>query len=187
MLGLVAVASAQFNVHRPFQSVPRAVPPHQTVVAQQPLGHQPLVGHQPVVAHQPAVVHQPVVAHQPHQHVVPGQRLHSGIAPAQVVQQLMHVEPNVDNQAQVLRSDVVVNPDSYQYEYETSNGIVANEAGQLKQFSDDEAAIVSQGAFRYNAPDGTPIALQYTADENGFHPVGDHLPVSPPLPDHIGT
>ncbi|CAG7731187.1 unnamed protein product, partial [Allacma fusca] len=33
--------------------------------------------------------------------------------------------------------------------------------------------------------DGTRINLQYTADENGFHPVGDHLPTPPPTPEAI--
>ena len=37
----------------------------------------------------------------------------------------------------------------------------------------------------YTAPDGTPIALSFTAGHQGYVPVGDHLPVAPtsvPLP-----
>lgn len=79
------------------------------------------------------------------------------------------MQSGVDAAAQVLRSDAVVNPDSFQYNYETSNGIVAQEAGQLKQIG-QEAAIASQGQFGYTAPDGTPIQLTYIADENGFQP-----------------
>lgn len=74
-----------------------------------------------------------------------------------------------DAQAQVLRSDSVVNPDSFQYAYETSNGISGQEAGQLKQIG-QEAAIVSQGQFSYTSPEGQPIQLSYIADENGFQP-----------------
>lgn len=155
LFGLVAIASAQSNVHNRFQnSISKSVPIH-------------------------PVVHHP--------NIVPSQKSqHNGFIPVPVVPIVDHVVPNVDTQAQVLRSESVVNPDSFQYAYETSNGIVANEEGHLKQFTDEESAIVSQGGYRYIAPDGTPIAIQYVADENGYHPTGDHLPVGPPLPDYIG-
>lgn len=159
LFGFVAVASAQVGVHRPYQHV--STPIHAAV--RQPVTGPHVVGN--VVPHHV----QPIVP------VVPGQVRH-------VVD---HVE-NADNQAQILRSEAVVNPDSFQYEYETSNGIAANEAGQLKQFTQEEAAVVAQGAFRWTAPDGTPISIQYVADETGYHPTGDHLPVAPPVPDHIG-
>lgn len=137
----------------------------------------------------------PNVPHPVHRQPVVAARVVPNAVPRTVQYSVVHavdpvvavVEPNADNQAQVLRSESVVNPDSFQYEYETSNGIAANEAGQLKQFTEEESAIVSQGAFRYTAPDGTPISVQYVADENGYHPTGDHLPVSPPIPDYIGT
>lgn len=41
------------------------------------------------------------------------------------------------------------------------------------------------GSFSYTAPDGQEIKIEYTADENGFVPKGDHLPTSPPIPDEI--
>lgn len=41
------------------------------------------------------------------------------------------------------------------------------------------------GSFSYTAPDGTEIKVEYTADENGFVPVGDHLPTPPPIPPEI--
>jgi len=79
------------------------------------------------------------------------------------------------------------NPDgSYSYSYETGNGIRAQEQGsQLLQISKDEEAIHVQGAFSYSDPDGNPVSLSYTADENGFHPQGEHLPVAPPVPEAI--
>lgn len=69
--------------------------------------------------------------------------------------------------SQILRSESVVNPDSYHYAYETDQGIAAQEDGQLKVISPTESAIVAKGSARWTAPDGTPIEIQYVADENG--------------------
>lgn len=43
----------------------------------------------------------------------------------------------------------------------------------------------ANGEIRYTAADGTPIELTYVADENGFQPKGDHLPVAPEVPPHV--
>lgn len=48
--------------------------------------------------------------------------------------------------AEVVRSESVVNPDSYKYNFETSQGIVGGASGQLKQVG-SESALVSQGEF----------------------------------------
>uniref|UniRef100_A0A6P7FRR1 Pupal cuticle protein 20-like n=1 Tax=Diabrotica virgifera virgifera TaxID=50390 RepID=A0A6P7FRR1_DIAVI len=73
---------------------------------------------------------------------------------------------------------------SYNYFYETGNGIVAEERGFLKPLG-PEGTQQAEGGFSYTAPDGQRISLQYTADENGFRPVGAHLPTPPPIPDAI--
>lgn len=52
---------------------------------------------------------------------------------------------------------------------------------------EEQDILVQTGSFSYTAPDGTPIHVQYIADENGFQPVGDHLPQPPPLPDAIAN
>lgn len=69
--------------------------------------------------------------------------------------------------------------------YETENGIQAQEQGQLKNAGGQEPAMEAQGSYQYTADDGTPISLQYIANENGFQPQGAHLPVAPPIPDAI--
>ncbi|XP_031626297.1 cuticle protein AMP1A-like [Contarinia nasturtii] len=94
------------------------------------------------------------------------------------------VQSGPDASAQVLRSDSTVNTDSFQYAYETSNGIQGQEQGQLKQIG-PESAIVSQGQFAWTAPDGTPIQISFIADENGYQPTGSILPVGPPTPAHV--
>ena len=59
------------------------------------------------------------------------------------------------------------------------------ESGGLKQVDADNAGIASRGSYEYTAPDGTLIKVEWIADENGFHPSGNHLPVAPPIPDHV--
>lgn len=93
-------------------------------------------------------------------------------------------QPSADAQAQVLRSESAVNPDSFEYAYETSNGISAQEAGQLKQVG-QEAAIAAQGQFSWTSPEGVPVQITFIADENGYQPQGSALPVPPPIPEAI--
>lgn len=78
------------------------------------------------------------------------------------------------------------NPDgSYSYNYETGNGIKVQEQGRLAKIDKDEDAIRVQGSFSYPDAGGNPVAVSYIADENGFQPSGEHLPVAPPVPDAI--
>jgi len=91
---------------------------------------------------------------------------------------------SADASAETLKNVAEVGPESYKWEYATSNEIKANEQGQLKEVG-TERAIDVQGAFSYISPDGTPISLTYIADENGFQPQGDHLPVAPAIPEAI--
>lgn len=86
-------------------------------------------------------------------------------------------DPN-DANAEVRGYVNELNPDgSYNYQYETSNGIAVQEAGLGGNFA--------RGSSQYYTPEGELIQLTYTADENGFHPQGSHLPKAPPIPDVI--
>ncbi|XP_044751026.1 endocuticle structural glycoprotein SgAbd-4-like [Coccinella septempunctata] len=85
----------------------------------------------------------------------------------------------------ILKQSQDVNVDgSYQWNYETENGIQAEERGALKAGSPDPI-LEATGGFSYTADDGTPIQLQYIANENGFQPQGAHLPTPPPIPAAI--
>lgn len=54
----------------------------------------------------------------------------------------------------------------------------------MKQVGQDVGE-VAQGEFSYNGDDGRNYAITYIADENGYQPQGDHLPVPPPIPEEI--
>lgn len=86
-------------------------------------------------------------------------------------------DPN-DARAEITKYQNQINDDgSYQYVYETSNGIAAQESGVGGQYA--------SGGYSYYSPEGQLIQLSYNADENGFQPQGAHLPTPPPIPDAI--
>ncbi|XP_049869400.1 pupal cuticle protein 20-like [Pectinophora gossypiella] len=73
---------------------------------------------------------------------------------------------------------------TYRFSYD-ANGISAHENGSPRAPGPEGPAVTADGGFSYRAPDGQQISLSYTADENGFHPTGSHLPTPPPIPDAI--
>ncbi|XP_030753520.1 endocuticle structural glycoprotein SgAbd-2-like isoform X2 [Sitophilus oryzae] len=82
--------------------------------------------------------------------------------------------PLDESRAAITRQYFDINPDgSYVYAFQTENQIFAEEQGYLKEGKYQ----VKEGQYQYTAPDGQIIRLVYTADENGFHPQGAHLPV----------
>lgn len=71
---------------------------------------------------------------------------------------------------------------NFNYNFKTSNGIDQNANGQLKditvqstdgQGSQPGKGTVQQGSFAYTSPDGTPVKVDWIADENGFQPTGE--------------
>ncbi|GJQ70340.1 hypothetical protein Trydic_g22774 [Trypoxylus dichotomus] len=85
-----------------------------------------------------------------------------------------------DRDAQIIKSVLDnIGTDGYNFEYETSNGIAAQEQGQLRNAGSDNEILAVQGQFKYVGPDGVTYSVTYTADENGFQPQGAHLPVAP--------
>lgn len=73
----------------------------------------------------------------------------------------------------VLRQDSNIGQDGhYSYQYELGNGISASESGVGGQNV--------QGSYQYTSPEGEPISITYTADENGYQAHGSHVPEIPP-------
>ncbi|XP_030373171.1 pupal cuticle protein Edg-78E [Scaptodrosophila lebanonensis] len=83
---------------------------------------------------------------------------------------------NKDAQIRSFQNEASDAEGNYQFAYETSNGIQYQEAG-------NPAGV--RGALSYVSPEGEQISLSYTADEEGYHPVGDHLPKPPPVPAYV--
>ncbi|XP_068205720.1 cuticle protein AMP1A-like [Palaemon carinicauda] len=83
----------------------------------------------------------------------------------------------------ILRDDRVHEDDGkYNFDFESENGIRFSESGSP---DGNEDAIVSAGQYSYTAPDGTEVVVKYVADENGFQPQSDLLPVAPEFPHPI--
>lgn len=74
----------------------------------------------------------------------------------------------------------------YTLDVETGDGVVINQAGHLKQGrvlnekGEEEVAniVVMTGSFSYIGDDGKHYTVRYVADENGFQPEAEHLPVA---------
>lgn len=93
---------------------------------------------------------------------------------------------NPDADATILHSNSAVNTGSFDFNFDTSNGINTQAHGKLKEISKNESAIVSEGGYAYKSANGEDISLTYTADEFGYHPQGAAIPTSPPIPAAIG-
>ncbi|XP_030388070.1 larval cuticle protein 9 [Scaptodrosophila lebanonensis] len=72
-----------------------------------------------------------------------------------------------NEEAAVIRSDSVVNPDSFKYDLELDNHIKASQEGALK----DKDEWVVHGSYEYISKEGKPIKVTYVADEKGYQPV----------------
>lgn len=82
-------------------------------------------------------------------------------------QSLNHYEPvSSDGHWQTLRDNRQQSPSGeYAYEFETQNGIIANEQSYI---AGPNQAQRKSGFYQYPSPDGRTIRVDYVADENGF-------------------
>lgn len=67
--------------------------------------------------------------------------------------------------------------DGYQYNYELSDGQKKEESAELRNVGTENEALVVRGSFSWVDANGQLHSVEYTADENGFHPVGSDIPV----------
>ncbi|CAH2259869.1 jg2467 [Pararge aegeria aegeria] len=85
----------------------------------------------------------------------------------------------LERTARILALDSDVKEDSYRYNFETENGIKAEEQGR------EADGIENQGSFQYVGDDGQIYAVSYNSGQGGFQPVGAHFPTPPPTPEAI--
>ncbi|XP_066943587.1 cuticle protein AMP1A-like [Macrobrachium rosenbergii] len=70
----------------------------------------------------------------------------------------------------------------YSVNVETANGIELSDAGSP---DGPKGTVVASGFFSYTSPEGVPVQVKYVANENGFQPQSDLLPVAPEFPHPI--
>lgn len=74
---------------------------------------------------------------------------------------------NIANLARTIRTNLAC---IHFISYELDNGQIFSEAGALKTLADGSQVVFVTGQYSYVGPDGQIYWVNYTADENGFHP-----------------
>jgi hypothetical protein len=65
------------------------------------------------------------------------------------------------------------------FRFESSDGIIREEEGTLLDENTPDSPVVVKGSYSYPDETGKLYTVRYIADENGFHPEGDHIKVPP--------
>nr|AAU94927.1 larval cuticle protein 8.7 [Apriona germarii] len=66
--------------------------------------------------------------------------------------------------------------DGYSFSVETSDGLNRVEQGVVNNLGSENESLRVTGSISWVDLEGTPYKLDFVADENGFQPVGAHLP-----------
>nr|XP_045593181.1 endocuticle structural glycoprotein SgAbd-1-like [Procambarus clarkii] len=73
---------------------------------------------------------------------------------------------------------------TYSFTSETVDGVKRQESGK-SVYSEDGPITAVSGSYSFTLPDGQVFQLSYVADENGFQPESQFLPVAPAFPHPI--
>uniref|UniRef100_A0A336LZR1 CSON006902 protein n=1 Tax=Culicoides sonorensis TaxID=179676 RepID=A0A336LZR1_CULSO len=79
--------------------------------------------------------------------------------------------------ATVLRYDNDnIGVDGFKFGFETSDGTKHESSGVLNNVGSEAEALAVKGSYSYVGDDGQTYSVSYVADENGFQPIGAHIP-----------
>ncbi|XP_026729277.1 larval cuticle protein 1-like [Trichoplusia ni] len=71
----------------------------------------------------------------------------------------------------------------YNFAFEQSDGVKREETGVVKEVlnedNEPQKVVVVRGSYSYINTEGKEEFINYTADEEGFHPEGPSIPVAP--------
>ncbi|KAK5646160.1 hypothetical protein RI129_004624 [Pyrocoelia pectoralis] len=65
---------------------------------------------------------------------------------------------------------------SYSYSYQTADGQQVQAEGVLRLTGPEGPTPAVHGSYSYSAPDGTPVTVNYVADEYGYRAHGPQIP-----------
>merc|ERR1712055_917987 len=95
---------------------------------------------------------------------------------------LASCRPQDDIPIAILRQDNTgVEGAVFSHEFEAENGIIQAKSGAAGSAGQSNL----QGSFSVPLDDGSLGTLTYVADENGYQPTSNLLPVAPELPAHV--
>ncbi|CAD7013191.1 endocuticle structural glycoprotein SgAbd-3 [Ceratitis capitata] len=90
------------------------------------------------------------------------------------------------DEVQLISNEAMVEYDGkFHYHYELGDGSKASQDGVLKNVDPEHQGESIEGKFAFVGDDGKEYLVSYIADENGYQPIGDHLPTPPPVPESV--
>ncbi|KAK9869777.1 hypothetical protein WA026_003509 [Henosepilachna vigintioctopunctata] len=70
----------------------------------------------------------------------------------------------------------------YSYRFQTAQGVDREETAERLYEGTEFETLFLRGSYQYYGPDQKLYTITYTADDNGFHPEGEHIEVPPYVP-----
>ncbi|XP_075971119.1 endocuticle structural glycoprotein SgAbd-5-like [Anticarsia gemmatalis] len=71
--------------------------------------------------------------------------------------------------AEIITEQSFVNPDGYNFDFKTSDGVSRHEEAGLITVG-DKVGIAVRGSYSYTGPDGEQYEVTFTADDKGYKP-----------------
>lgn len=62
------------------------------------------------------------------------------------------------------------------FSYETSDGQARSEEAVVQNLGSENESLVVRGSVSYVDNEGKVTSFSYVADDNGFQPLGEHIP-----------